>query len=141
MTRFFLANAVRIFDYPEFASKLRDRVRERAASLAAEVGMEIEHIAESRVRKETVVAKVLEARGEQPGLGACDPGDGSARRQSALARQDDAQDLRASGQRQMLARLLPLHRRRSRSGYLRVPTRAPFRLPFSCNGHSWLARD
>ena len=24
--------------------------------------------------------------------------------------------------------------------YLRVPTWCPFRLPFFCNGHSWLAR-
>ena len=29
-------NGIRIFDYPEFAKTLRDRVRERAASLAAE---------------------------------------------------------------------------------------------------------
>ena len=68
MTRFLFANAIRIFDYPEFALKLRDRVRQRAASLAAEAGIEIEHIAKNHVRKETVVAKVLETRGEHPGL-------------------------------------------------------------------------
>ena len=34
MTRFLQANRVRIFDYPQFAATLRDRVRERAASLA-----------------------------------------------------------------------------------------------------------
>ena len=32
MTRFLHAIGVRIFDYPQFASTLRDRVRERAAS-------------------------------------------------------------------------------------------------------------
>ena len=68
MTRFLFANAIRIMDYPDFASKLRDRVRERAASLAREAGVEIEHIAKSHVRKEAVVAKVLEERGEHPGL-------------------------------------------------------------------------
>ena len=36
MTKFLYAIGVRIFDYPQFASTLRDRVRERAASLAAE---------------------------------------------------------------------------------------------------------
>jgi hypothetical protein len=35
MTKFLYAIGVRIFDYPQFASTLRDRVRERAASLAA----------------------------------------------------------------------------------------------------------
>ena len=57
-----------IFDYPQFAATLRDRVRERAAWLAAQAGISIEHIAKSHIRKETVVAKVLEPRGNNPGL-------------------------------------------------------------------------
>jgi carbamoylphosphate synthase small subunit len=44
MTRFLYANQIRIFDYPEFAMTLRDRVREAAASLAAEAGITIEHV-------------------------------------------------------------------------------------------------
>ncbi len=68
MTRFLYANGVRIFDYPQFAAPLRDRVRERAAALAAAAGIKIEHIAKSHIRKEDVVAKVLAARGEHPGL-------------------------------------------------------------------------
>ena len=58
MTKFLCAIGVRIFDYPQFASGLRERVRERAASLAA-AGITIEHIAKSHIRKEAVVAKVL----------------------------------------------------------------------------------
>ena len=80
MTRFLHANGVRIFDYPQFAMTLRDRVRERAASLAAEAGVTIEHIGKSHIRKEDVVARVLEQRGDRPGLvhiisamEACDP--------------------------------------------------------------------
>jgi len=68
MTKFLYAIGVRIFDYPQFASTLRDRVRERAASLAAEAGITIEHIAKSHIRKEAVVAEVLKRRGEHPGL-------------------------------------------------------------------------
>ena len=45
MTRFLYARQIRIFDYPEFAMTLRDRVREAAASLAAEAGIAIEHVA------------------------------------------------------------------------------------------------
>jgi hypothetical protein len=43
-------------------------VRARAAELAAAAGITIEHIANSHVRKEEVVAEVLAARGDHPGL-------------------------------------------------------------------------
>src|SRR6202795_2792530 len=54
MTRYRNAQRIRIFDYPQFAMKLRDRVRDCAASLAAEAGVAIEHIAKSHIRKESV---------------------------------------------------------------------------------------
>jgi hypothetical protein len=66
MPRFLYAKELRIFDYPQFAAMLRDRVRERAASVAAEAGAAIEHIAKSHVRKEAVVANVLDGRGDHP---------------------------------------------------------------------------
>jgi hypothetical protein len=107
MTRFPYAKGVRIFDYPQFAQTLRDRVREGAASLAATADITIEHIARSHIREEEVVARVLKQRGDHPGL---------VHIISAM----DA-DLGLI--------------------YLRVPTWAPFRLQFYCNGHSWLARQ
>lgn len=60
MSRFLHASGLCIFDYPVFASTLRDRVRERAVSVAAEAGVTIEHISKSHLRKEAIVAKVLE---------------------------------------------------------------------------------
>jgi hypothetical protein len=54
--------------YPRFAEPLRDRLRARAAELAAAAGITIEHIANSHIRKEEVVAKVLAGRGDHPGL-------------------------------------------------------------------------
>src|SRR5215468_7754333 len=68
MTAFLSARQIRIFDYPRFAEPLRDRVRERAAELAAAAGITIQHIANSHIRKEDVVAEVLAARGDHPGL-------------------------------------------------------------------------
>ncbi|MGP0000351.1 MAG: hypothetical protein ACLPKW_21765 [Acetobacteraceae bacterium] len=67
MTTFLNASHVRIFDYPRFAEPLRELVRERAAALADAAGITIENI-KRHVRKEAVVAKVLEQRGEHPGL-------------------------------------------------------------------------
>ena len=67
MTRYLNANGIRIFDYPDFAKTLRDRVRDRAASLAAEARVTIEHIAKPHVHKEGV-ARVLAQRGDRSGL-------------------------------------------------------------------------
>ena len=119
---------------------LRDRVREAAASLAAEAGVAIEHIAKSHVRKEAVVAKVLEQRGEHPGLvhvisamEACDaykPWHDKQTHKTYL-RPDSGKCLHYYFY--FMDAELGLV-------YLRVPTWAPFRLQFYCNGHSWLAR-
>ena len=141
MTRFLYARQIRIFDYPEFAMTLRDRVREAAASLAAEAGIAIEHVAKSHVRKEAIVAKVLEQRGGHPGLvhvisamEACNaykPWHDKQTHKTYL-RPDSGKCLHYYFYF-MDAELGLI--------YLRVPTWAPFRLQFYCNGHSWLARQ
>lgn len=68
MTSFLNAHGIRIFDYPQFALPLRERVREQALALAEEHGVAIEHITKAHIRKEEVVAKVLATRGQHPGL-------------------------------------------------------------------------
>jgi hypothetical protein len=68
MTGYLNANGICIFDYPEFAKTLRDRMRECAAALAAEAGVTIEHVGKAHIRKEDVVARVLAQRGDHPGL-------------------------------------------------------------------------
>ena len=68
MTRYLNARGIRIFDYPEFAKALRERVRETAAALAAEAGVDIEHVGKPYIRKEDIVAQVLAQRGDAPGL-------------------------------------------------------------------------
>ena len=140
MTGFLNAKGIRIFDYPEFAKTLRDRVRERAASLAAEAGVTIEHIGKTHIRKEEVVARVLEQRGDHPGLvhvisamEACDAYKPWHDKQThkTFLRPDSGKCLHYY-----------FYFLDAKFGliYLRVPTWAPFRLQFYCNGHSWLAR-
>ncbi len=140
MTRFLYARDVRIFDYPQFAATLRDRVRERAAWLAAQAGISIEHIAKSHIRKESVVAKALETRSDHPGLvhvisamEACDAYQPWHDKQThkTYVRPDTGKCLHYYFY--FLDDELGLI-------YLRAPTWAPFRLQFYCNGHSWLAR-
>ena len=102
--------------------------------------MTIEHITKSHIRKEAVVARVLEQRGERPGLvhilsamEACDsdrPWSDKATGRS-FVRPDGGKCLHYYFY--FLDAAFGLI-------YLRVPTWAPFRLQFYCNGHSWLAR-
>jgi hypothetical protein len=119
---------------------LRDRVRECAASLAAEAGVSIEHISKSHIRKEDVVARALEQRGDHPGLvhvisamEACDAYKPWHDKQThkTFLRPDSGKCLHYY-----------FYFQDARFGliYLRVPTWAPFRLQFYCNGHGWLAR-
>jgi hypothetical protein len=141
MTRYLYANNIRIFDYPQFAATLRDAVRSRAAALAAQAGIAIEHIAKSHIRKEDVVAKVIERRGKHPGLvhvisamEACDayqPWHNKTTHRTYV-RPDSGKCLHYY-----------FYFMDAEWGliYLRVPTWAPFRLQFYCNGHSFLARQ
>jgi len=140
MTRFLFANGIQIFKYRDFAMTLREQVREQVASVAANAGVTIEHIAKSHIRKEAVVAKVLERRGDHPGL------------VHVLSAMEACPSYRPWHDKQSHKTFL-----RPDTGkclhyyfyfmdadlglvYLRVPTWAPFRLQFYCNGHSWLAR-
>jgi hypothetical protein len=140
MTGFLRARGIRIFDYPAFASTLRDQVRAAATSVAEAAGVTIEHIAKSHIRKESVVAKVLEQRGDHPGL------------VHVISAMEACDAYKPWHDKQTHTTYL-----RPESGkclhyyfyfmdtelglvYLRVPTWSPFRLQFYYNGHSRLAR-
>jgi hypothetical protein len=53
---------------PRFVEPLRDAVRARAQEVAASAGIAIEHLAKPHIRKEDIVAKMLERSGDHPGL-------------------------------------------------------------------------
>jgi hypothetical protein len=141
MTSFLYAKGIRIFDYARFAEPLRDCIRARAEQLAAEQGARIEYIGKAHIRKEEVVAKVLAARGEQPGL---------VHVISAMEACESYQPWhdKASGKTYLkpdsgkcLHYYFYFIDEKLGLCYLRVPTWCPFRLQFYCNGHNWLARQ
>ncbi len=140
MTAFLKAQGVRIFDYPRFAEPLRNALRARAQELATSAGITIEHISKAHIRKEDVVAKALERRGDHPGL---------VHVISAMEACDSYRPWhdKASGQTflkpdtgKCLHYYFYFIDRQVGLCYLRVPTWCPFRLQFYCNGHGWLAR-
>ncbi len=141
MTSFLHAKGIRIFDYTQLVEPLRERIRLNAQALAEDSGVQIEFIAKKHIRKEEVVAAVIKTRGEHPGL------------VHILSAMESCTSYKpwfdkASGRTYL----------RGDTGkclhyyfyfidaelglcFLRVPTWAPFRLQFYCNGHSWLARQ
>ncbi len=141
MTRYLHAHSIAIFDYPAFANKLREGLRERAEALAAAAGVTIEFVAKSHIRKEDIVARVVKQRGEHPGLvqvisamESCD----SYRPWHDKATQRNL--VKPAGGK-CLHYYFYLIDAELGLVYLRVPIWAPFRLQFYCNGHSWLARQ
>ena len=68
MEMYLRTHGVRQFDFPKFAQPLRDEIRGNAETLAAEHGIEVQFIRHHEQRKEAIVAKILEQRGDAPGL-------------------------------------------------------------------------
>ena len=140
MTQYLYRHGIRIFDYgKQFAEPLRDAIRANAQAVAEAHGLEIEFISKADAfRKEDRIAQIL-ARGAASRPGAHLP---AMERCPAYRPWHD----KVSGRTYVT----------SVSGkclhyyfyfvdpelglcYLRVPTWAPFRLQFFCNGHNVLA--
>ena len=138
MTRYLNARGIRIFDYPDFAKTLRERVRQTATALAAEAGVEIEHIG-GRVAARRTWSRVCWRNGAKrlglvhvmSAMEACD----------AYKPGTTSRATRPSSGRTAASACTTISTSWTPAGtvYLRVPTWAPFRLQFYCNGHNWLA--
>jgi hypothetical protein len=139
MAAYLRDHGIRLFDYARFVEPLREEIRHNAERLARDHGLEIEFIRSVHAfRKEERVRAILDQRGEQPGLvhifAAMEPC-------TAFMPWHD----KASGKttlRYKDGKCLHYYFYLIDSAfglcYLRVPTWAPFRLQFYCNGHHWL---
>ena len=140
MTSFLFKKGVRIFDYARFAEPLRDQIRTRATEVCADAGIKIEHVRNSKIRKETLVAQVLARRGQAPGLvHVLSAMESCPSYQPWHDKQTGKTQLRPDTGKCLhyyfyfIDDVLGLC-------YLRVPTWAPFGLQFYCNGHAVLAQ-
>ena len=141
MTQYLYRHGIRIFDYgKQFAEPLRDAIRANAQALAEAHGLEIEFISKADAfRKEDRIAQILATRGNQPGLVHIFA---AMERCPAYRPWHD----KASGRTYVTSvsgKCLHYYFYFSDAElglcYLRVPTWAPFRLQFYCNGHNVLA--
>jgi len=141
MTSFLYSRGIRIFDYPRFAEPLRERIRQRAQESCAAAGVAIEHVSKTHIRKEELVARVLRARGDAPGLvHAISAMEGCPSYKPWHDKASGKTFLRPE-QGKCLHYYFYFIDEEFGLCYLRVPTWAPFGLQFYCNGHSALARS
>ncbi len=140
MATYLRTRGIRLFDYPRFAEPLREELRQHAERLAQEHGLAIEFIRSAGAfRKEDRIRAILAERGVQPGLvhlfaamepcAAFTPWHDKVTGKTTLRYKDG----------KCLHYYFYLIDEEFGLCYLRVPTWAPFRLQFYCNGHNWLA--
>jgi hypothetical protein len=139
MTSFLYAHGIRIFDYPRFAEPLRDRIRQRAHEVCAAAGIEIEHVNNTHIRKEDLVARVLATRGDAPGLVHVISAMESCPSYKPWLDKTNGHVYLRADQGKCLHYYFYFVDEEFGLCHLRVPTWAPFGLQFYCNGHSALA--
>jgi len=139
MTSLLFKKDIRIFDYTDFVEPMREEIRLNAEKLAEENGLEIDFIRKKNFRKEDRIKDIIKQRGSHPGL------------------------VHIFSAMEPCTAYKPWHNKKTHKTYLktvpgkclhyyfyfitadlglcylRVPTWAPFRLQFYCNGHNLLA--
>ena len=138
MTKHLAGKGIRVFDYSKWAQPLNEEIRANAEKLAQQNGLTIEYISK-RFRKEEKIKAILAKRGSEPGLfhifSAIEPctefrpWHDKARGKTFLRRKES----------KCLHYYFYFIDPELGLCYFRIPTWAPFRLQFYCNGHGLLA--
>ena len=139
MTSFFFARRWRIFDFASIFKPVTDGIIENVKQMAASNNVEIEYVRKvGSFRKEDKVAKIMEVRGNKPGLvhifsqlEICNTYDPWYDKQTQKTYFKHAQTKRLCYYIYFMDKTLGLC-------YIKVPTVAPFGLMFYFNGHNLL---
>lgn len=139
ITSYLYRKEIRIFDYPKFAEPFRETIRENAEHIAKQAGIEIEFISKSHIRKEEVVAQVLNKRGNHPGLVHIISAMESCPSYKPWHDKTTGKTFLKGTQSKCLHYYFYLMDEQLGLCYVRVPTWCPFRLQIYFNGHHLLA--
>lgn len=142
MAQYLGARDIRLFDYPRWAEPFRDELRAHAERLAQESRLTIEFIRRGKdFRKEERIKRLVAQRGEHPGLvhifSAMEP---CPSFRPWHDKRTGKTSLKSTEAKCLHYYFYFIHPALGLC-YLRVPTWAPFRLQFYCNGHHVLARQ
>lgn len=139
MSAHLTSQGFRLFDYTQWASPLRDEIRQDAERVAAEAGLEIEFIRRRNFRKEDRIAEVVRKRGDHPGLvHIFSAMESCTSFKPWYDKATGKTSLRVTESRCLHYYFYFIDKDLGLC-YLRVPTWAPFRLQFYFNGHNLLA--
>jgi len=140
MTAYFNTHKLRIFDFTQWAQPLREEIRVNAERIAAETGVAIEFIRRiDAFRKEDRIAAAIAKRGTKPGLVHIF----SAMETCPTYQPWHDKTTHRTFLRRDTSKCLHYYFYFIDADFglchVRVPTWAPFRLQFYCNGHNLLA--
>jgi len=143
MERYLASQGIMFFDYAtQFAEPLRDEIRSNAERVASEAGIEIEFIRKTHsFRKEDRIQGILAERGRHPGLVHIFSAMESCPAYTAWHDKPSGKTNLRRKDSKCLHYYFYFIDEEFGLCYLRVPTWAPFRLQFYCNGHNWLANQ
>lgn len=134
------SRGIRIFDFPKWADRLRDALRENAQAVAQANDLEIDFIQKKNFRKEERIKAIIAERGGHPGLvhifSAMEPCGAYKPWHDKKSHRTFLKNTPGKCLHYYFYFILP----DLGLCYLRVPTWAPFRLQFYFNGHNELAR-
>lgn len=139
MTSFLNAKGIRIFDFTQWADPLREEIRANAGKIAGDNDLEIEFIRKKNFRKEDRINDIIKQRGTHPGLVHIY----SAMEACTAYKPWHSKKTHKTYLKTVSGKCLHYYfyfiNAELGLCYLRVPTWAPFRLQFYCNGHNLLA--
>ncbi len=139
MTSILFFKGIKVFDYPQYAATLRDKIRDNTEQIAKENKITIQHIRDKNTRKESLVKEIIQKRGDEPGL-VC-----------ILSAMELCPSYRAKYEKRSGKSFLRGTTSKCIHYYfyyideilglifIRVPTWCPFSLQIYLNGHNWLA--
>jgi hypothetical protein len=139
ITAYFYEHKLRIFGFTQWAKPLREAIRENAARLAAEAGVEIEVVRKKSVRKEDRVQEILQRRGSHPGLVCILAAMERCRTFQPWYDRDSQRCYFKPKEGCCLHYYFYFLDEELGLCWVRVPAWAPFRLQVYWNGHGWLA--
>jgi hypothetical protein len=141
MTRFIGALGLAVFDYPDWANEFREELRIHAEAVARDHGLEIEFVQKKNFRKEDRIQAIIQQRGDHPGLVHIFSAMESCTAFKPWHDKKTGRTFLKPAPGKCLHYYFYFILPDLGLCYLRVPTWAPFRLQFYCNGHNILARQ
>ena len=134
MTGYLNGKGIKIFDYPHFAERYREKIRSCIETESKEIGVPIEFIRKSGIRKERLVSDRLKVRGTSPGIVCILSVMEGCNSYKPWHDKPAGKTFLKPDKSQCIHYYIYFIDEALGFGYIRIPTRRPFRLQVYING-------